>query len=152
VPRLGDVFAALPMITGKLEMEYEGELQGAERIARDLISAAARDTFQSRAGGADVEEIVEYFETGGALQLSEDAAAAACVKGFEVVPGLLALVHSVGLAPAPASEGERAAACELVLEALVAERRISRSEGGYTRVPHEAPKGKGFKGFEPLEG
>src|SRR2546427_149426 len=31
VPRVSDVYAALPAITGKLELEYEGELQGAEK-------------------------------------------------------------------------------------------------------------------------
>ena len=42
VPRISDVYAALPAITGKLELEYEGELQGAETIAKDLIRPAAR--------------------------------------------------------------------------------------------------------------
>ena len=32
VPRVADLYAALPSITGKLELEYEGELQGAEAI------------------------------------------------------------------------------------------------------------------------
>jgi Mg-chelatase subunit ChlI len=45
VPRIADVYAALPAITGKMELEYEGELQGAEAIARDLIAAAAREIF-----------------------------------------------------------------------------------------------------------
>ena len=31
VPRVTDVYAALPSITGKFELEYEGELKGAER-------------------------------------------------------------------------------------------------------------------------
>lgn len=149
-PRLGDVFAALPMITGKLELEYEGELHGAEWIARELISMAALHTFEGRAGGVEVEEIVEYFETGGALQVSEDASAKACIKGFEMVSGLLDLVNAVGLASTSSSDGERVAACELVLEALVAERRISRSDAGYARARHEGPKGKGYKGFEPF--
>ncbi len=130
VPRVGDTFAALPAITGKLELEYEGELQGADAIARELIAGAGRAVFHDRTGGADVEEVVGYFESGGALQVSADAGARACVMGFEQVPGLLELVDQTGLAPAQASDGVRAAACELVLEALVAERRLSRSEGG----------------------
>ncbi|HSG49919.1 MAG TPA: sigma 54-interacting transcriptional regulator, partial [Longimicrobiales bacterium] len=65
VPRITDVYAALPAITGKMELEYEGELQGPERIAHDLIARAALETFQDRAGGADVEDIVAYFEEGG---------------------------------------------------------------------------------------
>jgi magnesium chelatase subunit I len=151
IPRIGDLYASLPMITGKMELEYEGEMQGAEKIARELISAASRDTFQDRAGGVDVESIVEYFEGGGALQVSYDAGAGACVKGFQQVPGLLDVVASVGLAATDAPDGVRTAACELVLEALVAEKRISRSEaGGYARARHEGPKGKGFQGFDPF--
>jgi magnesium chelatase subunit I len=92
VPRVADLFAALPAITGKMELEYEGELHGADKIARELIQQSCARTFDVRAGGADVEDIVAYFETGGALQLGEDSASAACVQGFETVPGLLELV------------------------------------------------------------
>jgi len=151
VPRIGDLYAAIPAITGKIELEYEGELHGSDKIARELIQAAATNTFRDRAGGADVEEIVEYFEQGGALQIGEDASAAACVQGFETVPGLLKLVESVGLAPTNASAGTRAAACELALEALVGERRINRNRtGSYGRARHDGPNGKGFQGFDPF--
>src|SRR6202012_5974090 len=40
VPRIGDVYAALPSITGKLELEYEGEMRGADTVARELIRMA----------------------------------------------------------------------------------------------------------------
>ena len=153
VPRLGDIYGSLPAITGKMELEYEGELHGSDRIARELISAAANEVFQARAGGADLEEIVEYFEMGGALQVGADSSAEACVQGFELVPGLLQLVEDVGLAPKSGSDGWRAGACELVLEALVAERRISRSmSGSYARPRHEGAPGKGYKGFDPFGG
>jgi magnesium chelatase subunit I len=153
VPRVADVYASLPAITGKMELEYEGELHGADRIARELIQQACSQTFDVRAAGADVDDIVEYFETGGALQVSDDSSADACVKGFGTVPGLLELVQNVGLAPASADDGHRAAACELVLEALVAQRRISRSTAGYTRAPHQGPpQGKGYQGFDPMGG
>jgi magnesium chelatase subunit I len=153
VPRIGDLYAALPAITGKMELEYEGEMHGADRIARELIQQSASQTFDVRAGGANVEDIVEYFETGGALQLGDDSTASACVQGFTTVPGLLALIENVGLAPDSANDGLRTAACELVLEALVAQRRISRNTAGYVRVPHQGPPhGKGFQGFEPPTG
>ncbi|MEQ1855401.1 MAG: magnesium chelatase [Longimicrobiales bacterium] len=153
VPRVADMYAALPAITGKMELEYEGELHGADKIARELIQQSCSQTFDVRAGGADVEDIVAYFETGGALQVGEDASSAACVQGFETVPGLLELVESVGLASSSASDGARASACELVLEALVAQKRISRSSAGYVRAPHQGPpKGKGYQGFDPMGG
>jgi len=152
VPRMGDVYAALPAITGKMELEYEGELHGAQKIARELIQEAASRTFQQRAGGADIDDIVDYFEAGGVLQVGDDASADACVKGFETVPGLLELVELVGLAPQDKGDGIRAAACELALEALVAQKRISRSPGGYTKARHEGLPGKGYQGFDPLGG
>ena len=135
VPRIGDIYASLPAVTGKLELEYEGELQGAGRIACDLVRDAAGLTYGDRAGDSDVESIVEYFEGGGVMQVSEDAAASACVTGFGQVPGLLEFAVVLGLAPDGASDGLRAAACELILEGLVADRRISRTRGGgYTRA------------------
>lgn len=150
VPRIGDVYAALPAITGKMELEYEGELQGAEKIAHELITASADETFRTRAGGADVEEIVQFFEGGGVLQISDDASGEACVRGFETVPGLLPLVERVGLAPEDSSPGHVAAACELVLEALVAQRRISRSAGRYVRARHEGPHKPFSHGADPF--
>lgn len=153
VPRIADLYASLPAITGKMELEYEGELHGGDRIARELIQQSCSQTFDVRAAGADVDDIVEYFETGGALQVGDDSSGTACVKGFETVPGLLQLVETVGLAPSAKGDGHRAAACELVLEALVAQKRISRNSAGYARAPHEGPaQGKGYQGFDPLGG
>jgi magnesium chelatase subunit I len=152
VPRITDIYSALPAITGKMELEYEGELQGPERIANELIAAACLATFDARAGGADVEDIVEYFESGGALQVGDEASSKACLMGFENVPGLLDLVSGVGLAPSGAQDGVKAAAAELVLEALVAERRVSRAiGGGYARAKHQGPSGgAGLGGFDPF--
>ena len=152
VPRVGDVYAALPAITGKMELEYEGELHGADRIARELISAAAGATYEERAGGAETDSIVNYFEGGGIMQVSEDSGAAACVAGFGQVPGLMELIEMVGLAPRDGSDGLRAAACELVLEALVAEKRISRTRGGgYRRAPYESAQDQGQYPIDPFE-
>ncbi|TVP72387.1 MAG: magnesium chelatase [Gemmatimonadales bacterium] len=142
--RVGDIYAALPMITGKMELEYEGEMQGAERIARELVASASRQTWARHLEAADTEAelariraIVEHFEGGSALQISVDAGAEACVQGFEVVPGLLEHVAAIGLAATDDPPGLRVAGCELVLEALVAEKRISRSDaGGYARARH----------------
>lgn len=47
-PRLCDLPACLPAITGKVEMVYEGEQQGAEVIAKRLIAAAVKKLFDSR--------------------------------------------------------------------------------------------------------
>src|SRR5438132_9568003 len=51
VPRVTDLYAALPSITGKFELEYEGELKGAEQVARDLIRSAVGNVFTGRFDG-----------------------------------------------------------------------------------------------------
>jgi magnesium chelatase subunit I len=129
VPRISDVYAAQPAITGKIELEYEGELVGGHAIARELIRRAADATFQERAGGANTDDVVIWFDEGGALQVTDDERADAVATGFEAVPGLLDLVRRVGLAQ-NGDAPQTVAACELVLEALVARKKISRSDGG----------------------
>jgi len=147
VPRISDVYAALPAITGKLELEYEGELQGSETIAKDLIRRAAGRTFEGRVGGANVDDIVHWFDEGGALKVTPDERSEALLKGFTVVPGLLDLIDQVGLA-GKKDPATVVSACELVLEGLVAEKRIARSEElGYVRARAEQkPFGKGPAG------
>jgi magnesium chelatase subunit I len=154
VPRISDVYAALPAITGKLELEYEGELQGSETIAKDLIRRAAGRTFEGRVGGANVDDIVHWFDEGGALKITADERSESLLKGFTVVPGLLGLIDQVGLA-GKKDPATMVAACELVLEGLVAEKRIARSEElGYVRARSEQkpPFGKGPMGGGPGTG
>jgi magnesium chelatase subunit I len=143
VPRVSDVYTALPAITGKLELEYEGELLGAETIAKDLIRRAAGKTFEARVGGANVDDIVHWFDEGGALKIAPDDRSETLLKGFSAVPGLLELIDQVGLA-GKKDPAALVSACELVLEGLVAEKRIARNEElGYVRArpePKAPPK------------
>jgi magnesium chelatase subunit I len=143
VPRVSDIYAALPSITGKIELEYEGEMQGPEVIARDLIVRAAGRTFDGRAGGADCDAVIEWFEEGGALKVSQNERSDVCIKGFSTVDGLIELVQSVGLA-GKKDPATVVAACELALEGLVAQKRISRSEElGYSRLRTRRRPGSG---------
>ena len=110
---------------------------GGPTIARELIRAAADETFEARAGGANVDDVVIWFDEGGALQVADDSKPDVALRGFDAVPGLLHVVHHTGLA-ADDDAAQAVAACELVLEALVARRRISRSDTGrYTRAVPE---------------
>ncbi len=127
VARVSDVYAGLPAITGKIELEYEGELQGGDAIAREIIRAAAASVFASRGGDLDVENVVEWFEEGGALKVGVDDSTEACWQAFALVGGLLDLVEEAGLSKRE-DHPRAVAACELVLEALAATNRISRSE------------------------
>jgi len=137
VPRVADVYAAMPSITGKIELEYEGELVGGQAIARELIRRAADATFRERTGVVNADEVVMWFDVGGALEVGDDASSDALVQGFSTVPTLLEIVRDTGLA-SPDDPGMTAAACELVLEALVARKKISRTDAGrYGRAVQE---------------
>ncbi len=145
VPRVSDVYAAVPSITGKLELEYEGELQGGDTIARELIRRAAGKVLEERMGGTDLTRIVGWFDQGGALKVPGDERAELCFKGFSVVPSLIDTAAEVGLSPRD-DTGRMVAACELILEGLAAQKRISRSEElGYTRSkPERREPGLGY--------
>ena len=129
VPRIADIYAALPAITGKIELEYEGELIGGHNIARDLVRRASDATYQDRAGGMNTDEIVMWFDIGGALQVTDEVPVDTVVEGFGNVPGLMQIVSGAGLAQMD-DLPVVAAACELVLESLVARKKISRSDTG----------------------
>ena len=138
VARISDIYAALPAITGKLELEYEGELVGGHAIARELIRRAADATFKARAGDESVDEIVIWFDAGGALQVTDDAGVETLVQAFDSVPGLTPLARIPSLSDGEDDEGTLVAVCELILESLVARKRVSRSDTGrYGRATPE---------------
>src|SRR5262249_7145177 len=132
VPRVTDLYAALPSITGKFELEYEGELRGAEQVARDLIRSAVGNVFTGVFDGVDTRTVVEWFDLGGSLPLGDTTSAEELIAKTRNVQGLRELAERAGLgpgAPAPAV----AAAIDFVLEGLYAQKKISRSEDrGYS--------------------
>jgi len=137
VPRVADVYAALPAITGKFELEYEGELQGAETVAQELVRRAVGETFSVYLGTADLRPAIAFFEAGGSVRLRGEMSAVELLAELGPVPALveqLPLLGIPGEAPAPL----RAAGAEFVLEGLHAQKKIGRSdERGYG--PAERP-------------
>ncbi len=127
VPRILDVYAALPSITGKLELEYEGELKGGDVVARELIRLAVGKVFTSYFEGENLANIAQWFELGGTLKLDETVSSDAMVKQLTGIQGLLEKTKRLGLG-ASEPDAVRAAAGEFILEGLYAHKRISRNE------------------------
>src|SRR5215813_3636844 len=134
VPRIADIYAAIPSMTGKMELEYEGEQIGANRIAKDLIKRAAGEVFEGYFVGIDFANTVQWFDEGNNLRLADTAAADECMLLLESAPELI----ETALIPFDFNRKDAAqtvSACEFVLEGLYAENKISRNEeGGYTAV------------------
>jgi magnesium chelatase subunit I len=132
VPRISDVYAAVPSMTGKMELEYEGEQIGAAKIARDLIKRAAGELFDGYFVGIDFAAAVRWFDGGNTLRLADTAPAEECVGLLKDVPDLVELV-SIPFEFTRADDAQLVAACEFALEGLYAQNKISRNEeGGYT--------------------
>ena len=138
VARVTDIYAALPSITGKLELEYEGELRGADAVARELVRSAVANVFDGYSQGADIRPVVEWFDMGGALHVDDSSPAADLIERAGLVQGLRDLARVTGLAP-DAEAPLVAAAIDFVLEGLFAMKKISRTDE-WTYQAAESPR------------
>lgn len=126
-PRIVDLYSALPAITGKLELEYEGELKGGDTVARDLIRTAVGKVYDRFFEGVNVAQIIQWFDLGGSLKLDESTGASAMVRQLGPIQGLMEKTRALGVG-VNEPDAVRAAAGEFILEGLYAHRRIARNE------------------------
>ncbi len=135
--RVTDIYAALPSMTGKFELEYEGELKGADQVARELVRAAVSNVFDGYVRDSDLKPVIEWFDLGGALVLSDTTSSADLVSQAKGVQGLLELTYLAGIAP-DAPVPVLAAGIDFVLEGMYSQKKISRSDE------------RGYHGTEPV--
>ncbi len=125
--RIADVYAALPSITGKFELEYEGELRGADQVARDVIRSAVARVFEGWFSTIDAGAVVEWFDLGGTLDLGDATSAAELLEQTGQIHGLHELAGHLRVdpdEPAPVL----ASAVEFIIEGLYAQKKISRDD------------------------
>ena len=149
VPRISDVYAALPSMTGKMELEYEGEQIGAQKLAKDLIKRACGVVFEGFFLGIDFTPTVQWFDEGNKILLSETASAEECVMLLGDVPELIEST----LVPLDFGRGEQAklvSACEFVLEGLYAQNKIARNEDGGFEAATKAKRDRRGMIYEDL--
>lgn len=151
VPRISDVYAALPAITGKLELEYEGEMKGADYVGRELIRAAIAKTYDQYFTGANVNQIVQWFDLGGEIQLSDSIAANDALDNLKKIQGLTDKLGPLGISAKDGAEAQVSAA-EFVLEGLYAHKRIGRNEERIFKAGEKKPeRAEREKNFDPEE-
>jgi len=139
VPRIGDVYAAMPAITGKLELEYEGEMKGADHVGRELIRAAIAKAYDGYFKGVDMQQIVQWFDLGGEIQLADTASAADTLPSLRGIQGLMEKLVKLNVGPKDTPETQVSAA-EFVLEGLHAHKRIGRNEERVFTAGEKQPK------------
>ncbi len=127
VPRMSDIYAAMPGITGKLELEYEGEMRGADVVVRDLIRAAIGKIFDKYFSGTNTQQIEQWFNLGGAVRIDDDQPSQAILEELKQIQGLFTQLSPLSVKVSDAPEVAVAGA-EFLLEGMYAHKRLSRSE------------------------
>ena len=149
VPRIADLYAALPGITGKLELEYEGEMKGADSVVHNLIRGAIARVYDQYFEGENTQQIEQWFHLGGSIRLADTMSAAAAVDELEKIQGLQPKLGRVKISAKDAPERVVSAA-EFLLEGMAAHKRIGRNEErGFTAPDKQHNRGESASRMEP---
>ena len=127
VPRVGDIYTALPGITGKIELEYEGEMRGADTVVREIIGTAVKRVFDAYFTETNTQQIEQWFNLGGTVQLSDANPAEDSLKELQQIQGLFDKLKPLSLEKRAGSE-VLVSGAEFLLEGMTAHRRLSRNE------------------------
>ena len=127
VPRVGDIYAALPGITGKIELEYEGEMRGADTVIREIIRASVASIFDQYFAATNTQQIEQWFNLGGTVQLNDVQAAVDSQKELQQIQGLFEKLSPLNINGKSKPEIAVSAA-EFLLEGMYAHKRLSRTE------------------------
>jgi magnesium chelatase subunit I len=109
-----------------LELEYEGEMKGADTVSRELIRTAIAKTFDQYFAGVNMQQIVQWFDLGGEIGMSDTAGAKDVLQGLQSIQGLIEKTNSIELSDNGIES--QVSAAEFVLEGLYAHKRIGRTE------------------------
>ncbi len=150
-PRISDLPHVLPGMTGKIELVFEGEQEGPARVGKALIGKAVKDVFRKyfpdplqkrprnpqRQGEAAAPreeavygQIISWFESGNAIEISDDMPLDGYYAELDKVKGLKEITLKHMDIPA----GDRyhlAAAMEFVLDGLHQSSRIAKEEADH---------------------
>ncbi|MGB2868797.1 MAG: magnesium chelatase [Bacteroidota bacterium] len=143
MPRICDLQFALPGMTGKIELVFEGEQEGSVKVGKALIGKAVRTVFQqyfpdplqkrskekSERQGDESEyaKILGWFESGNKIEISDDVPLEAYVRELDRVKGLRDLTKKY-LKVSDSNKYELASAMEFVLDGLHQYSKIAKDE------------------------
>ena len=127
VPRVGDIYAALPGITGKIELEYEGEMRGADTVIREIIRASVATIYDQYFADTNTQQIEQWFNLGGTVQLNDAQPASGSLAELQQIQGLIEKLGPLKI-NSESNPEITVSAAEFLLEGMYAHKRISRAE------------------------
>jgi magnesium chelatase subunit I len=118
-PRIADLYSVLPSVIGKIELVYEGELEGPNIVAMNLIGEAIKETFshmfppprtEHKKSDSNLPEdliheesiyapIIDFFSSGRQLELSDEMSYSEYRDKLSEIVGLEKIVkkyHKIG--------------------------------------------------------
>jgi magnesium chelatase subunit I len=127
VPRVGDIYTALPGISGKIELEYEGEMRGADTVIREIIRASVAQVFDQHFASTNTQQIEQWFNLGGTVQLNDAQPASGSLAELQQIQGLFEKLSPLQI-NAKSKPEVAVSAAEFLLEGMYAHKRLSRTE------------------------
>jgi len=143
----------MPAITGKLELEYEGEMKGADHVVRELIRTAVAKTYDEYFSGVDMRQVVQWFDLGGEIRVTDTASANQVLDRLKGIQGLMEKISALGVS-AKDHIDQQVSAAEFILEGLYAHKRIGRNEERVFKAGEKQPQKaeRTFEREEPFRG
>jgi magnesium chelatase subunit I len=138
--RMTDFIAVIPAITGKVELVYEGEQEGAENVALLLLGNAIKTLFNqsfreikklSKPGSSDeFDQVVSWFMENSSFSLSSDLND---TEYAEILNNVVPLEEIVEMYQVLASEQDKLFLKEFLLWGLVEYNKLDKQEnkGGF---------------------
>lgn len=96
--RISDFYGVIPAITGKVELVYEGEQEGAGIVAKDLLGKAIRNQFinyfpdperaRKQKENNPYKKVIDWFRDGNEIDILTDYSDKKYKKALDEIPGL----------------------------------------------------------------
>ena len=139
--RISDFMGVIPAITGKIELVYEGELEGPAKVANILVGKAVKTLMSTYFPDPEklkkskninpYTEIVNWFASGNSISILDDLSTADYKKNIQSVPGLKAVIKQFHPS---LSENQQVLLMEFLLHGLAEYSQVSKSflNNGFT--------------------
>ena len=128
VPRISDLHALLASTTGKIEIEYVGEDKKEGELVEKLLNRSIVKVFDQRFSLNALQKVVEYFNSGWGVEVSDQMPSQDYLEGIKEIPGLKEAIRTLGIQESPTL---MASATEFVLEGLHLHQKLNKEvEGG----------------------
>ena len=127
VPRVSDLHAMMASTCGKVEIEYIGEDRREDELIEKLLNRAILKAFDDHFSVNTFQKIVEYFNSGWGVEVSDAMASEDYLEGIKEIPGLEEAIQSLGDMESPAL---MASATEFVLEGLHLHQKLNKEIKG----------------------